>query len=71
MRGPEIMVAQAYDDLFSDSGKISAWARDAMYWAVYQKIISGTSPSTLEPGGPVTRAQLAAIMVRYAERFPA
>ena len=71
VRGPEVMVAQAYDDLFSDGGKISAWARDAMYWAVYQKILSGTTSSTLEPGGPVTRAQLAAIMVRYAERFPA
>ena len=65
------MMAEVYDQLFTDSGNISAWARDAMYWAVYQKILSGTSASTLEPGGTVTRAQLAAIMVRYVERFPA
>ena len=70
-RGPEVMMSEVYDSLFSDSGNISAWARDAMYWAVYQKILSGTSASTLAPGGTVTRAQLAAIMVRYVERFPA
>ena len=69
-RGTEVMITSVYDDIFSDSGRISAWAKDAMYWAVYQKIISGTSPSTLEPGGTVTRAQLAAMMVRYVERFP-
>jgi len=69
-RGTEVMITSVYDDIFSDSGRISAWAKDAMYWAVYQKIISGTSPSTLDPGGTVTRAQLAAMMVRYAERFP-
>ena len=69
-RGTEVMITSVYDDIFSDSGRISAWAKDAMYWAVYQKIISGTSSSTLEPGGTVTRAQLAAMMVRYAERFP-
>ncbi|MBQ9522177.1 MAG: S-layer homology domain-containing protein [Oscillospiraceae bacterium] len=67
--GTEIMMTGIYDGIFSDSGRLSAWARDAMYWAVYQKIISGTSPTTLEPGGAVTRAQLAAIMVRYVERF--
>ena len=70
VRGPETMMSNVYDSLYSDSGRISAWARDAMYWAVYQKILSGTSDSTLEPGGTVTRAQLAAIMVRYLDRFP-
>ena len=69
-RGTEVMITSVYDDIFSDSGRISAWAKDAVYWAVYQKIISGTSPSTLDPGGTVTRAQLAAMMVRYVERFP-
>ena len=68
-RGTEVMLTSVYDDIFSDSGRISAWAKDAVYWAVYQKIISGTSPSTLDPGGIVTRAQLSAIMVRYVERF--
>ena len=69
-RGAEMMTASAYDSIFTDSGQISAWAKDAMYWAVYQTILSGSTPSTLNPGGIVTRAQLAAIMVRYTNRFP-
>ena len=69
-RGAEVMTASAYDSIFTDSGQISAWAKDAMYWAVYQTILSGSTPSTLNPGGIVTRAQLAAIMVRYTNRFP-
>ena len=69
-RGAEVMLFDVYETTFVDSGRISAWAKDAMYWAVYQSILSGTSPTTLEPGGAVTRAQLAAIMVRYTDRFP-
>ena len=70
-RGAEVLLTDAYESIFTDSGLISAWARDAMYWAVYQTILSGSTPSTLNPGGIVTRAQLAAIMVRYTDRFPA
>ena len=70
-RGPEAMLTSVYDEQYADSGRISTWARNAMYWAVYQTILSGTSPTTLDPGGTVTRAQLAAIMVRYTDRFPA
>ena len=69
-RGGEVLASQAYDSIYTDSGQISAWAKDAMYWAVYQNILSGNTPSTLNPGGAVTRAQLAAIMVRYTDRFP-
>lgn len=70
-RGAEALLTAVYDEQYADSGKISSWAKNAMYWAVYQTILSGTSPTTLNPGGTVTRAQLAAIMVRYAGRFPA
>ena len=68
--GPEIMLTEVYDGQYADSGRISSWAKSAMYWAVYQTILSGTSPTTLDPGGTVTRAQLAAIMTRYTDRFP-
>ncbi|MBR3569864.1 MAG: S-layer homology domain-containing protein [Oscillibacter sp.] len=71
MSGAEALLTAVYDAQYADSGKISAWAKPAMYWAVYQKILSGTSPTTLNPGGTVTRAQIAAIMVRYTDRFPA
>ncbi|MBQ6206395.1 MAG: S-layer homology domain-containing protein [Oscillospiraceae bacterium] len=70
-RGPEALLTQVYDEQYEDSGRISSWAKSAMYWAVYQTILSGTSPTTLTPGGAVTRAQLAAIMTRYTDRFPA
>jgi hypothetical protein len=70
-RGPEALLTAVYDGQYTDSGKISSWAKPAMYWAVYQNILSGNTPTTLNPGGTVTRAQIAAIMVRYADRFPA
>ncbi len=70
-RGPEALLTQVYDEQYEDSGRISSWAKSAMYWAVYQTILSGTSSTTLDPGGAVTRAQLAAIMTRYTDRFPA
>lgn len=50
---------------FGDYGKISAYALDAMAWAVDQGIISGTSLTTLEPDGTATRAQAASLMQRF------
>ena len=67
--GMEKMFTATYDANFTDSSLIAAWAKPAMYWGVYNVIINGTTPATLSPGGTITRAQLAAIMVRYTDRF--
>ena len=69
-RGAEALLTAVYDERYTDSGLISSWAKNAVYWAVYQTILSGNTPTTLNPGGSVTRAQLAAVMARYTDRFP-
>ncbi|MCI8331991.1 MAG: S8 family serine peptidase [Clostridiales bacterium] len=51
-------------DVYTDKNQISASALEAVQWAVSQKIISGTSSTVLSPNGTVTRAQLAAFIMR-------
>ena len=51
---------------FEDAGDISDWALDAVQWTVDIGLIKGTSDVTLSPGGDVTRAQLATLIMRYA-----
>ena len=52
---------------YPDNGQISPWARDAMGWAVRLGLIEGTDGGRLSPGDPAGRAQLATILMRYAE----
>lgn len=67
--GQETMFTQIYDDEFTDSGSLSDWAKQAMYWAVYNELISGTTPNTLGAAKTATRGQLAKILVNYSEVF--
>lgn len=53
---------------FSDAGSVSAYARDAMSWAVANGIITGND-GRLNPNGTATRAQFAAIMHRFCDTF--
>ena len=66
--GGETMLTSIYDDTFTDSGEIASWAKQAMYWGVYQELISGTTATTLSPAGTATRAQLAKILVSYVDK---
>ncbi len=50
---------------YSDAGDISDYARQAMLWAVEQGLISGTTATTLSPQGEATRAQVAALLMRF------
>ena len=70
-RGMETMFTSTYDSRYTDSSEIADWAKDALYWGIYNTLISGTSDTTLEPGGTATRAQLAKILVIYTEKFGA
>lgn len=56
---------------FPDAGSVSDWAREAMSWAVGNGIISGVGGVTLDPSGNATRAQVATILMRFSEKFPA
>lgn len=58
----------AYLDLsgFADAGQISGWASPAMQWAVENSLILG-SDNSLNPQGDATRAEVAAILMRYIQ----
>ena len=52
---------------FADGGQVSAYARDAMRWAVQTRLIQGMTDGRLAPAQAATRAQVAAILQRFAE----
>lgn len=54
---------------FNDADSISTFAKSAMYWAVGNGIINGTSSTTLSPQNPATRSQTAKVLMVYFETF--
>ena len=54
---------------YTDNETVSAWARDAVSWAVQEKIITGKGNSSLAPKDSATRAEAAAVIRRYVEKF--
>lgn len=56
---------------YTDAGKISPYAREAMGWAGASGLISGTSATTLTPAGTATRAQAAVILRGFCEHVMA
>ena len=52
---------------YTDADSVSSWAETAMRWAVENGIITGVTESTLVPQGTATRAQCAAMLMRFAE----
>lgn len=56
-------------DGFRDASAVSGYAVQAMGWAVDRGLISGVGDQRLSPGGSATRAQVAAILQRFAENI--
>ena len=55
---------------YADAGRVSAFAKEAMEWAVGNGIISGKDGGTvLDPQGNATRAECATIIMRFLEKF--
>lgn len=52
---------------FDDAETVSGWAQDAVSWAHAEGLLAGTSATTLSPQGEATRAQLAAMLVRFSD----
>lgn len=52
---------------FADAGSVSGYAADAMAWAVGMGLIGGTDKGELDPKGSATRAEVAAILMRFCE----
>ena len=55
---------------FTDAGEISAWASEAMRWAVSVGLVQGRGGGVLAPGDPATRAEVAQIVMNYAVCMP-
>ena len=54
---------------FTDSSSVSAYAVDAIRWAVHEGLISGMENNTLAPQGTATRAQVAQILMNFHQKL--
>jgi len=52
---------------FADTDDVSDWALGALSWANKAELVNGTSKTTLSPKATATRAQVAAILMRFCE----
>ena len=53
---------------FRDSGSISSYAAEPLKWAAGKGYISGVTSDTIAPKSGATRAQVAAILMRYGSK---
>ena len=51
---------------YGDADAVSAFAQDAMAWAVAEGLVNGRSAAELAPKAGATRAELATILFRFA-----
>ena len=63
------MTAKGELDKFRDAGKVSDYARAAMQWAVGSGLIQGKPDGVLDPQGTATRAEIAAMLHRFIEKY--
>ncbi len=56
-------------DRFTDKGEIADWAQEAAQWAVGSGLMFGTSNTTFAPTDTATRAQIAAMLHRFIEKY--
>lgn len=60
-------------DNFADASAVSAWAKEAMQWAVGDDLIRGSTADQqywLKPKQTASRAEVAAILMRFLEKHP-
>ena len=56
-------------DKFKDADKITDYAKTAMQWAVGSDLVNGKSGNLLDPQGTATRAEIAAMLHRFIEKY--
>ena len=56
-------------DKFKDADKITDYAKTAMQWAVGSSLVKGKSGNLLDPQGTATRAEIAAMLHRFIEKY--
>ena len=56
-------------DKFKDADRITDYAKTAMGWAVGSGLVKGKSGNLLDPQGTATRAEIAAMLHRFIEKY--
>lgn len=69
MGSPQVTNVEKTLKSFNDSGKISSFSKDAVVWAIQNKVISGKNATTLAPTATASRAEIATIIMRMDENF--
>lgn len=54
---------------FTDNGKVSQWAQEALQWAIGSGIMTGEGGGLLDPQGTVTYAEVAGMLHRFIEKY--
>ena len=67
MKGIEIVITKNLEG-FTDRPEASLWAIRPLCWVVSERLLTGTSATTLSPGMTATRAQTAVIVKAFVER---
>lgn len=65
-KGLDVSARSTLDGL-TDAGAVSPYASEAMRWAVGSGLISGKGGGILDPSGSATRAESAAILMRFCQ----
>lgn len=52
---------------FSDANQVDGWAKNAILWAVHQKVMSGTDNNHINPLGSALRSEAATMFQRYLD----
>ena len=54
---------------YTDTAQVGSYAVEAIRWANAEGLVNGTSATTLTPKGSATRAQAAAILMRFGQKY--
>ena len=63
--GTDVTIPADFALDFPDAALLSSWAEVGLTWANYNGLIRGTASGVLNPGGTTTRAECAAILMRF------
>ena len=71
--GMETIFAELNAAKLQDSASVSSWAKDAVDWAIFYKILSGEQSvelaNTVAPKAAATRSQIAVSIIRYLDKY--
>lgn len=56
---------------FIDAAQVSPFAKEAMQWANAAQLVNGTADKKLNPQSSATRAEVAAILMRFCNKYSA